>query len=70
MEIVCPSCGNKDTKRFVGVEYPYYDPDHYDGVSEWNCLKCQTRWGRWSGKVLADGEAEAPFGVIRKASGK
>ena len=42
----------------VGIEYAYDHPDHYDGISEWQCMLCRSRIGRWSEKVLADGEYE------------
>jgi hypothetical protein len=46
----------------IGVEYSYECPQHWDGVSEWRCPSCGRREGRWSGKVLADGEEELRFG--------
>jgi hypothetical protein len=53
----CPECG---AALVGGCEYPY-GPNHYDGVSEWR-YACGHRIGRWTGKVLAEGEAELPFG--------
>lgn len=44
-----------DAKCFsnlVGIELPYDDPDHYDGVSFWECPKCDTRWDRFTGAVV------------------
>ena len=41
--------------RVSGVEYQ----GGFDGVSEWVCPDCGRREGRWSGRVLADGETEA-----------
>jgi len=35
---------------------------HYDGVSEWRCNVCPARIGRFSGKVLAEGEMDNPYG--------
>ena len=46
----------------IGVEYSPEMPEHYDGVSEWRCLKCGLRVGRWSEKVLADNEIERKLG--------
>jgi hypothetical protein len=40
--------------RVIGVEYQ----GGYDGVSEWRCPDCGRREGRFSGKVLEDGETE------------
>ena len=48
--------------RVIGIQYGYTNPDHYDGVSEWRCPDCGRREGRWSGRVLADGESEPRFG--------
>jgi hypothetical protein len=55
----CPQCGKYEV---MGHEYSYNEPQHYDGVSEWVCPACNIRWGRWSGKLLADGEYERRFG--------
>lgn len=55
----CGSCGN--TKNLIGCEYDYGHPNHYDGVSELRC-HCGARTGRWTGKVLAEGESERCFG--------
>lgn len=54
----CPEC----KKLMIAIEYSYDHPDHYDGVSEWNCEACKIRFGRWSGKRLADGEWEKRYG--------
>lgn len=57
---ICPKCGS----FLVGVEYAYDSPERYDGVSELVCIKiCGYRVGRWSGKVLKDGEIEARYGI-------
>jgi len=61
MEKRC-GCGSKD---FIAIEYGYSHPEHYDGISEWRCQKCGTRYGRWTGKILKDGESEKRFGGIR-----
>lgn len=57
----CPECGGE----MMGCEYPYGDPLRYDGISEWRCMSCGVRVGRWSGKRLQPGEAEPPFGRVR-----
>lgn len=49
--------------RRIGVEYVYGSPNRYDGVSEWLCPECEVRVGRWTGKVLAEGEQEPRFGA-------
>lgn len=54
----CPDCG----VAMVSLEYPYGDPNRYDGVSEFNCLGCGVRIGRWTGKRLAEGEKEPRYG--------
>jgi hypothetical protein len=48
--------------QVIGVEYDYTSPERYDGVSEWRCPRCGRREGRWTGKVLAEGEFEKRFG--------
>lgn len=50
----CPYCHGE----MIGVEYSYDSPYHYDGISEWDCLKCNKRFGRWSKKVLGENEYE------------
>lgn len=51
---------NKECFRtnVTGIEYL----GQYDGVLEWRCNVCQARIGRFSGKVLADGEMDNPYG--------
>ena len=46
----------------MGIEYSWEMPEHWDGVSEWRCLKCGLRVGRWSEKRLADDEVEGRLG--------
>lgn len=48
------------------VEYDGIHPDHYDGVSEIKCLKCKTRFGRWSERELSEGEFEKVGGKEKK----
>ena len=57
----CIKC-NSDT---IMVEYGYQSKNHYDGISEYQCLnkKCEIRFGRWSNKILQDGEEEKRYGV-------
>jgi len=33
--------------RLVGVELPYTHPDHYDGVSYWECPDCKHQFPRF-----------------------
>lgn len=69
--LVCEGCG-ADLKgvngyvRCIGIEYSYDSPDHYDGISEYCCPDCGRREGRWTGKVLRDGESEPLFGKTRR----
>lgn len=66
----CPHCAaqlndedeGRVYSRVVGVEYPYGHPDRYDGVSEWLCPDCGVREGRWTGRVLGDGDTEPRHG--------
>ena len=67
---VCPHCnaelkyelGGHIYTRLMGIEYIWGSKEHYDGVSEWMCPFCNVRWGRWTGKILKDGEIEPRFG--------
>jgi hypothetical protein len=49
-------------EQMVGIEYPYNHPGCYDGISEWVCERCSIRIGRWSGKILLEGDYERPRG--------
>lgn len=60
MEEQCKKCSSKN---IIMVEYDYTSPNHYDGVSEIDCKDCGARFGRWSGKELAEGESEKPYGA-------
>jgi len=55
----CTKCGSGN---IILIEYPHDHPDHYDGISEINCMSCKARIGYWSGKDLKDGETEKPYG--------
>ena len=55
METTCKKCGSTNV---IGVEYTHDHPEHYDGVSEVECRDCGARFGRFSGRELALGEAE------------
>lgn len=59
--IKCLACN----VQFVGVEYGHDSPEHYDGISEYMCPKCEKRIGRWSGKTLKEGELEPRYGEKR-----
>jgi len=60
MKKQCRKCDNKT--NWMGIEYAYGSPERYDGVSEWVCNKCKTHYGRWSDKILLNGESEKRFG--------
>lgn len=47
-------CGNP----MIGHEYSYDHPEHWDGVSEWYCSLCGIRIGRFTNRILKDGEFE------------
>ena len=55
----CQKCGSEN---IVMLEYSWDSPEHYDGISEIVCKNCGARFGRWSGKKLAEGEIEKRFG--------
>jgi len=59
MSTNCPKCDNAYT---YSVEYGYGEPERYDGVSERVCEPCGIRVGRWSKKILKDGEVEPSLG--------
>lgn len=44
------------------VEYGYPSKHRYDGVSEYVCTNCNTRFGRWTEKVIPEGYAEPVYG--------
>lgn len=52
------TCTKCDSINIIGVQYGYGEPEHYDGISEWRCGDCGCRQGRFSGRVLNDGECE------------
>ena len=49
---VCPNCQSADYIK--GIE----QPEVYRGVCEWHCPNCDTRWGRWSHRILHGSEYE------------
>lgn len=55
----CSECGGNE---WVGVEYAYGHAERYDGVSEWRCADCGSRFGRWSHRLLLDGDVEKRWG--------
>lgn len=40
------------------VDYGWNIGNQYDGWAELSCIKCNRRRGRWSGKLLEEGEEE------------
>lgn len=52
----CPNCGGKT----IMVEYGLMDKYHYDGVSEWACVKGDWRVGRFCEQVLEKDAVEPP----------
>lgn len=61
----CGRC-NKGVEGHIGtVQYSYDHPEHYDGVSEYRCMLCGRREGRWTGRILTGGASEPRFGVER-----
>lgn len=55
----CQDCGGTD---LLYIEYYYTSPNRYDGISEIKCKECGVRRGRWSNKILKDGEEEIIWG--------
>lgn len=56
------NCVNCDSKNVILIQYNYDHPERYDGWSEIKCIDCKTRVGRWSFKVLQEGECEKRHG--------
>ena len=56
---ICKKCGREN---ILMVEYEPGSPEFYDGISEIQCRDCGARFGRWSGKELAEGEIEKRWG--------
>jgi hypothetical protein len=50
-----------DDASMMMVQYQGTSQD-YDGISEYKCTICGNRVGRWSGKILVDGELEKRWG--------
>lgn len=55
-------CKKCESTSIIFVQYTQGSPEAYDGVSEVLCQECGTRFGRWSGKELAEGEIEKRHG--------
>lgn len=55
----CKKCGSSHE---ILIEYDHGIPEHYDGISEIDCLDCGAHIGRWSGKELEEEEKEKRFG--------
>jgi hypothetical protein len=61
----CATCQRDvDTRRIIGVQYRWDQPEAYDGISEWAHEKCGRREGRWSHRELSPGEHEARYGGV------
>jgi hypothetical protein len=56
-KLACAACGSED---LIGIEYSLDHPNHYDGISEWQC-HCGARTGRWSGRLLGEKESEMHY---------
>ena len=56
------NCPINKKHKIIHIEYGYGDPYRYDGISEIECIDCGKRYGRWTGKILEEGEQEPPYG--------
>lgn len=54
--------GATHSRRVIGVEYWHGSPEHYDGVSEYQCPDCKARFGAWTGTQIEPGYAESRWG--------
>lgn len=65
----CTKCNNEE---IIGIQYGMIADDdtpcHYDGVSEFKCMNCGYREGRWSKRPLAPQEHEPPFGEKHRSN--
>jgi len=61
----CPNC---QEEKLATLEYEPGHPQYYNGASEMVCMDCGSRFGRWCGLPLGDGEVEPRF-CIAKATG-
>lgn len=57
--VQCPTCGR--VFGITGVQYQGTTED-YDGVSEFRCEACGTRWGRWTKRILTGDDIEGRYG--------
>lgn len=48
-------------RREIGIEYMLTNED-YDGISEYKCPDCHTRFGRWTGTEIPEGYLESQYG--------
>lgn len=62
MKLRCPIC---ESTEIIGRQYRGTSED-WDGVSEWNCAICGTRWGRWTKRVLQAGDIEPRYGEAKR----
>lgn len=42
--------------RIIGIELPYYHPQHIDGISYYHCPDCKGTWDRFTGKSIPEDE--------------
>lgn len=54
-------CRNCKSKNILAVEYGPMQKYRYDGVSEWWCQDCGTRYGRFCGEQLTGHEVEPVY---------
>ena len=59
------TCKKCNKENIVSVQYRGTTED-YDGISEYECIDCWYRQGRWSGKELLEGELEKRYGNNNK----
>ena len=62
MSRVCPDHG---ADNMIGIEYEYTHAQYYDGISEWMCMTCKRRWGRWTGHELKTCQFEPRYGILK-----
>lgn len=51
----CRVCGH--TGLFLPMKYPYSNV-----ITEMKCPECETRYGKWTEKILKEGECKKKYG--------
>ena len=47
------TCPPRYYSRLIGIQLPYDDPNHFDGVSFWRCPDCGAQWNRFTEELVS-----------------